>query len=42
MRNANGELILNERIPRAVIEDLIAEVSSPEAIEVGEEAQTPA
>jgi Family of unknown function (DUF6325) len=42
MRNANGELILNERIPRAVIEELIAEISSPEAIEVGEEAQTPA
>ena len=42
MRNANGELILNERIPRAVIEELIAEISSPEAIEIGEEAQTPA
>ena len=42
MRNANGELVLNERIPRAVIEELIAEISSPEAVGVGEEAQTPA
>ena len=42
MRNANGELIMNERIPRAVIDELIAEVSSPEAIEIGEEAPTSA
>jgi Family of unknown function (DUF6325) len=44
VRNADGELILNERIPRAVIEELIAEVrsSSSEAIEVGQETGTPA
>jgi hypothetical protein len=44
VRNANGELILNERIPRAVIEELIAEVqaASSEPIEVGEQTGTPA
>jgi hypothetical protein len=44
MRNANGELILNERIPRAVIDELIAELASgsKEAIEVGDQAGTPA
>jgi len=42
MRNASGELVLNERIPRAVIEELIAEVNSPEPMEIGEEAQAPA
>jgi hypothetical protein len=44
MRNANGELILNERIPRAVIDELIAELASGsrEALEVGEQAGTPA
>ncbi len=42
--NANGELILNERIPRAVIQELIAEVraASSEATEVGQETGTPA
>jgi hypothetical protein len=44
MRNANGELVLNERIPRAVIDELIAELAagSSEATEVGEQAGTPA
>lgn len=44
MRNANGELVLNERIPRAVIDELIAELSgsSQQAIEVGEQSGTPA
>jgi hypothetical protein len=44
VRNANGQLILNERIPRAVIDELIAELGagSQEAIEVGEQAGTPA
>ena len=42
--NANGELILNERIPRAVIQELIAEVraASSEATEVGAETGSPA
>ena len=31
MRNANGELILNERIPRAVIDELIASGASESA-----------
>ena len=31
MRNAGGELILNERIPRAVIEELIAEIAAEQA-----------
>jgi hypothetical protein len=42
MRNANGQLILSERIPRAVIDELIAGAGSTEAIEVGEQAGTPA
>jgi hypothetical protein len=44
MRNANGELVLNERIPRAVIDELIAEVSgaSQQAVEVGEQSGAPA
>jgi hypothetical protein len=44
LRNANGELILNERIPRAVIEELISEMKEgpQDAIEVGEEAGSPA
>ena len=43
LRNANGELILNERIPRTVIDELIAEVAAAQQpIEVGEEAGTPA
>jgi uncharacterized membrane protein len=43
MRNANGELILNERIPRAVIDELIAEVSDArQSADVGEPAGTPA
>ena len=41
LRNANGQLILNERVPRAVIDELIAEVAAAQA-EVGEEAGTPA
>ena len=36
MRNANGELILIERVPRVVIDDLIAEVAaSKQSIEAG-------
>ena len=31
MRNANGELILNERIPRAVIDELIASATATAA-----------
>jgi len=43
LRNANGELIMIERVPRAVIDELIAEVAaSRESIEVGEQAGTPA
>ena len=44
MRNANGELVLNERIPRAVIDELIAELGSDsqQAVEVGEQSGTPA
>ena len=43
MRNANGELVLNERIPRAVIDELIAEVAAAQtSTEVGEQAATPA
>ncbi len=39
MRNANGELIMIERVPRAVIDELIAEVAaSKQSIEV----ETPA
>ena len=43
LRNANGELILNERVPRAVIDELIAEVAAAQqSAEVGEQAGTPA
>ena len=43
LRNANGELILNERVPRAVIDELIAELAAAQtSIEVGEGAGTPA
>jgi len=43
LRNANGELILNERVPRAVIDELIAEVAAAQqSVEVGEQAGTPA
>jgi uncharacterized membrane protein len=43
MRNANGELVLNERVPRAVIEELIAEVSAAkQSADVGEQAGAPA
>jgi Family of unknown function (DUF6325) len=43
LRNANGQLILNERIPRAVIDDLIAEVAAAkQSVDVGEQAGTPA
>jgi uncharacterized membrane protein len=31
VRNANGQLILNERVPRAVIEELIAELAATPA-----------
>jgi hypothetical protein len=31
LRNANGELILNERIPRAAIDELIAELAATPA-----------
>jgi hypothetical protein len=31
VRNANGEVILNERIPRVVIEEMMAELSEAEA-----------
>jgi uncharacterized protein DUF6325 len=43
MRNANGELVLNERIPRAVIDELIAEVATAsQSADVGEQAGAPA
>ena len=43
LRNANGELVLSERIPRAVIDELIAEVATAkQSVEVGEQAGTPA
>lgn len=43
LRNANGELIMIERIPRAVIDELIAEVAaSRTSIEAGEQVGTPA
>ena len=43
MRNANGELILIERVPRVVIDELIAEVAaSRQSIEDGATAGTPA
>jgi hypothetical protein len=43
LRNANGELILSERVPRAVIDELIAELATAQtSIEVGEGAGTPA
>ena len=29
LRNANGQLVLSERVPRAVIDELIAEVAEP-------------
>ena len=29
MRNANGQLVMSERVPRAVIDELIAEVAEP-------------
>src|SRR5687767_2372105 len=43
MRNANGELVMIERVPRAVIDDLIAEVAaSKQSLGVGEQVGTPA
>ena len=43
LRNASGELILNERIPRAAIDELIAEVAAArQSADVGEQAGTPA
>jgi hypothetical protein len=43
LRNANGQLVMIERVPRAVIDELIAEVAaSRESIEAGEQVGTPA
>jgi Family of unknown function (DUF6325) len=43
MRNANGELVMIERVPRAVIDELIAEVAaSRQSIDAGEQVGTPA
>jgi Family of unknown function (DUF6325) len=43
MRNANGQLVMIERVPRVVIDELIAEVAaSRESIEADERAGTPA
>ena len=43
MRNANGELVMIERVPRAVIDDLIAEVAaSKQSLGVGAQVGTPA
>jgi Family of unknown function (DUF6325) len=43
LRNAGGELVLNERIPRAAIDDLIAEVAAAkQSADIGEQAGTPA
>jgi hypothetical protein len=43
LRNAGGELVLNERIPRAAIDELIAEVAAArQSADVGEQAGTPA
>lgn len=39
LRNANGELVLNERIPRAVIDELIAGAGSRE---IGAQTGSPA
>lgn len=41
LRNADGQLILNERVPRAVIDELIAELAAA-ATESTEQAGTPA
>jgi hypothetical protein len=43
MRNANGQLVMSERVPRAVIDELIAEVAqAKQSAGVGEQAGTPA
>ena len=43
MRNANGELVMIERVPRAVIDELIAEVAATkQSIDVGDQVGTPA
>ena len=43
LRNANGQLVMSERVPRAVIDELIAEVAeAKESAGVGEQAGTPA
>ena len=43
LRNASGELVLSERIPRAVIDELIAEVAAAkQSADIGEQAGTPA
>jgi hypothetical protein len=40
---ANGEVVLNERIPRAAVEALIAEVAAAkQSIDAGEQVGTPA
>jgi hypothetical protein len=41
LRNADGQLILNERVPRAVIDELIAELATA-STESTEQAGTPA
>jgi len=43
IRNANGELVMIERVPRAVIDELIAEVAATQqSIDVGDQVGTPA
>jgi Family of unknown function (DUF6325) len=43
LRNANGQLVLSERVPRAVIDELVAEVAAAkQSVDVGEQAGTPA
>jgi uncharacterized membrane protein len=43
VRNANGELVMIERVPRAVIDELIAEVAATQqSIDVGDQVGTPA
>jgi hypothetical protein len=41
LRNADGQLILNERVPRAVIDELIAELAGA-STESTEQAGAPA
>jgi Family of unknown function (DUF6325) len=43
IRNANGELVMIERVPRAVIDELIAEVAATQqSLDVGDQVGTPA